>query len=93
MIGFPVQLMQGEIAASVGAIAREDWRPAIRKLNRPVLVVCETAMKSQAADPVKSIAPSTRVELFEDAGHALFVDDADRFNAVMEDFLKHLPGQ
>jgi pimeloyl-ACP methyl ester carboxylesterase len=27
-------------------------------------------------------SPPTRVEIFEGAGHALFVDDADRFNTV-----------
>ena len=29
-----------------------------------------------------------RIELFEDAGHALFVDDSERFNSVVESFLK-----
>jgi pimeloyl-ACP methyl ester carboxylesterase len=44
-----------------------------------------------AADPVISAIPSARVELFEDAGHPLFVDDADRFDAVLDDFIQHLP--
>ncbi len=79
------------IAASVGSISRADWRPAIAKLDRPVLVMCETALKSMAADLVASTVPGTRVELFDDAGHALFVDDAARFNAVLDDFLQHLP--
>jgi len=78
------------ITASVSAIAREDWRPAIRKLDRPVLIACESAMKKLAADPFTSLIPTARVELFEDAGHALFVDDADRFNSAMDDFLQHL---
>ncbi|HVS87731.1 MAG TPA: alpha/beta hydrolase [Candidatus Acidoferrum sp.] len=81
------------VAASVSSISRADWRPAIAKLDRPVLVVCQTAMKSVAADLIASLVPSTRVELFDDAGHALFVDDATRFNAVLEDFLQHLANQ
>lgn len=81
------------VAASVSSISRADWRPAIAKLDRPVLVVCQTAMKSFAADLIASLVPSTRVELFDDAGHALFVDDATRFNAVLEDFLQHLANQ
>lgn len=81
------------VAASVGSISRADWRPAIAKLDRPVLVVCQTAMKTAAADLIVSLVPSTRVELFDDAGHALFVDDAARFNSVVEDFLQHLPAQ
>ncbi len=81
------------IAASVGTVGRADWRPAIAKLDRPVLIACETPLKSMAADLIKSMLPSTRVELFDDAGHALFVDDADRFNALLEDFLQHLPAR
>jgi non-heme chloroperoxidase len=81
------------VAASVGSISRADWRPAIAKLDRPVLVVCQTAMKTAAADLIVSLVPSTRIELFDDAGHALFVDDATRFNSVLEDFLQHLPSQ
>lgn len=81
------------ITASVSSISRADWRPDIVKLDRPVLITCQTGLKSVAADLVKSMVPSTRVELFDDAGHALFVDDADRFNAVLEDFVQHLPQQ
>ena len=81
------------VAISVSTITRADWRPAIAKLDRPVLIACETAMKRPAADLIKSMVPSTRVELFDSAGHALFVDDSSRFNAVLDDFLNHLPPQ
>ena len=79
------------ISASVSSISRVDWRPAIAKLHRPVLILCQAALKSMAADLVVSIVPSTRVETFDDAGHALFVDDATRFNSILEDFVRHLP--
>lgn len=79
------------IASSVNSVARADWTSAIRKLDRPVLITCETALKPMAADPVKALVPSTRVELFDAAGHALFVDDAEKFDNVVEDFLAHPP--
>ena len=79
------------VAASVSSVSRADWRPAIAKLDRPVLITCQAAMRSAAGDLIKSMVPSARLELFEYAGHALFVDDADRFNTVLEDFLHHLP--
>lgn len=81
------------VAASVSSISRADWRPALAKLDRAVMIVCQTAMKSFVADTIVSARPSTRVEVFEDAGHALFVDDAARFNIVLDDFLQHLPAQ
>jgi pimeloyl-ACP methyl ester carboxylesterase len=31
--------------------------------------------------------PGARMEIFEGDGHALFVDDSDRFNGVLEDFI------
>ncbi len=79
------------VAMSVTSIARDDWRPAIAKIDRPVLVACEPGMKAMAADPITSKIPTARVEVFPDAGHALFVDDADRFNALLDDFIQHAP--
>ncbi len=81
------------IAASVSAVARPDWRPAIAKIDRPVLITCQEGTKPMAADLIKSMIPSARVETFPTAGHALFVDDADHFNSVLEDFIQHPPGQ
>jgi len=79
------------IASSVSAISRADWTPAIRKIDRPLMVACQLGMKEMAADLVQKLVPSVRTEFFEDAGHALFVDDADRFNRVLDDFVAHLP--
>ena len=55
------------------------------------ILMCEAQLKSMAADPIVSAIPTARVELFEDAGHALFVDDAERFNALLGEFILHLP--
>jgi len=79
------------VAASVRYIRRADWRPALAKVNRPVLVMCQAQLKGMAGDPIVAAIPTARVELFEDAGHALFVDDAGRFNALLGDFILHLP--
>ena len=79
------------VAASVSSISRADWRPALAKVDRPVLVMCQAKLKGMAADPIVSAIPAARAELFEDAGHALFVDDAERFNALLGEFILHLP--
>ena len=44
-------------------------------------------LKAQA-EALKARVPAARVEIFGDCGHALFVDDAARFNAVLQDFLR-----
>jgi non-heme chloroperoxidase len=79
------------IAASLSSVSRADWRPAMAKLDRPVLVMCETSIQAMTADPIKKNVPTAQVEAFADAGHALFVDDAERFNTVLEEFVKKLP--
>jgi len=39
---------------------------------------------------LKAAVPSARIEYVEGAGHALFVDQADRFNALLENFIGSL---
>jgi pimeloyl-ACP methyl ester carboxylesterase len=40
------------------------------------------------AELIRSSVPGSQAEVFEDAGHCLFVDDAGRFNTVLENFLE-----
>jgi microsomal epoxide hydrolase len=60
------------------------------KMNKPVLFIYEPGLQ-QTADFVKAkFGDKVRLEKFEDAGHALFVDDADRFNHLIDDFVQGL---
>jgi non-heme chloroperoxidase len=66
---------------------QNDLRPALPKIKIPVLAVMTETNRSQA-ELVSSMVPGSQAEVFEDAGHCLFVDDADRFNTVLEGFLQ-----
>jgi microsomal epoxide hydrolase len=66
-----------------------DWRPVLGKLDRPLLYVVTPQLRSQA-EMVQRRLPSARVVIFEQAGHALFVDEPERFNRVLEEFLRQL---
>jgi non-heme chloroperoxidase len=67
-----------------------DNRPALAKIDKPTLIACANkGLLPQFQEMQKSI-PGARLEFFDDAGHALFVDDADRFNTVLNEFLKSL---
>ena len=66
---------------------KNDLRPVLPKLNIPVLAVM-TENNRAAAELIRSSVPGAQAEVFEDAGHCLFVDDADRFNTVLDNFLK-----
>jgi non-heme chloroperoxidase len=69
-----------------------DERPVLPKLKLPVLAVMTTNNRT-AAELIASTVPGGQAEVFEDAGHCLFVDDADRFNTLLEAFLKKAPPQ
>ena len=69
-----------------------DWRPVLDDLDRPVLFVASAQPWAVAeAEMVRERWPEIRVEVFEDTGHALFVDKPERFNRVLEEFLAALP--
>jgi TonB family protein len=58
----------------------------VKKIDVPVLFVYQPQLQS-SAERLKKAMPSVRLELFEEAGHALFVDEAERFNRVVGEFL------
>jgi non-heme chloroperoxidase len=67
-----------------------DNRPALAKINKPTAIVgANKALMPQFQEMQKSI-PGAKFELFDDAGHALFVDDADKFNTLLDEFLTSL---
>ncbi|MFZ9484359.1 MAG: alpha/beta fold hydrolase [Alphaproteobacteria bacterium] len=64
---------------------REYWRDALYATRRPVLYAIRPRFAAQG-EAVRARHADASVEVFEDAGHALFVDRAERFNALLESF-------
>lgn len=75
------------VALLASFLAQDDWRPTLKGLDKPVLYVAQGSLKSDA-EILKAIIPSARVEIFEDSGHALFVEESSRFNSVVDLFLR-----
>lgn len=69
-------------------VPRERWRDAVHGTDRPVLYVIRPRWVAQG-QALTAARPNARVALFEHAGHALFVDEPDRFNTLLADFLDH----
>lgn len=79
--------LEGSLSIFPGSrIPRERWREAARSFAHPLLYVVTPQYAGQAAS-LKQNRPATEVEIFEKAGHALFVDEPDRFSAVLDSFL------
>jgi microsomal epoxide hydrolase len=68
-------------------VPRTYWREAVYSTQKPVLYVVRPWLAGQAENLARH-HPDAQSEIFADAGHALFVDDAQRFNALMDDFLR-----
>ena len=72
-------------------IAVKDFSPGLARMNRPVLFTYQPETQ-QTADFLKSkLGDKLRLERFEGDGHALFVDDPEKFNRVLVEFLQSLP--
>lgn len=76
------------IAAALLAypVPRSYWRTAIYATDRPILYVVRPRLAGQAANLAAHHADVQSV-VFADAGHALFIDDAARFDALMQGFI------
>ena len=66
-------------------LKRERLRAAARALRCPLLLAITPQYREQARLH-RAARPATEVELFEDAGHALFADAPARFDALIDGF-------
>ena len=66
---------------------RSYWRDAVYSTRKPVLYAVRPVWLAQAENLQRN-RPNTEIALFRDAGHALFVDDAGRFNTLLGSFIR-----
>ena len=68
-------------------VPRSYWKEAVYATKVPVLYVIRPRWVAQGQNLVRN-RPDTEMDVFNDAGHALFVDEPVRFNSVTERFLQ-----
>jgi non-heme chloroperoxidase len=71
-------------------IAVRDFSPGLARVNRPVLFTYQPESQPSADYLQSKLGDKLRLERFDGDGHALFVDDPDKFNHVLQDFLQSL---
>ena len=78
-----------EVGVSLLAIpyARSFWRASVYQTRKPLLYVVTASLDGQA-QTLHRKRTGTSIEVFADAGHALFVDEHERFNNVLQVFLQ-----
>jgi microsomal epoxide hydrolase len=69
---------------------RTHWKRIVHGFKKPLLYVVTPQFEKQALN-LKKNRPGTQIEVFKTAGHALFVDEPQRFNALILKFARSLP--
>jgi microsomal epoxide hydrolase len=78
------------ITLMYNVLSKGDFTPALARLDKPVIYICEERLASQGK-LLQASLPRARVEVMKNAAHALFVDDAALFNQKVTEFMDSLP--
>lgn len=79
--------LDGAVALLSYPYPREFWKNVLYATDLPLLYVVTERFRGQGEN-LKKHRPEAWVEVFPRAGHALFVDEPERFNQLLEDFLR-----
>lgn len=71
----------------------QDFRPLLSKINVPSIVITVESPRIDYMQEIQAMIPDSRLEIIDSAGHALFVDQPDKFNHILESFVKRLKPQ
>lgn len=79
--------LEASLSLFPSQIPREHWKSIVHQF-RPALLYVVTPQFAAQAQILKATRPGTRIEVLKQAGHALFVDEPVRFNALLEAFIQ-----
>jgi len=70
-----------------------DLRPRLSAIAAPTLILHgrHDPVPVAASETLSRLMPDARLVVFEDSGHALYVEETDRFVAVLDSFLPRAP--
>jgi microsomal epoxide hydrolase len=81
--------LEDSIALLSYPFPREHWKEIAHAYAKPLLYAVTPQFSAQAEN-LKKNRPATQIEHFRRAGHALFVDEPERFNKLILDFARGL---
>jgi microsomal epoxide hydrolase len=67
-----------------------DYRSVLPKIDKPSIVCAAKTPYMGTIVEMQNQIQGSQLEVFDGDGHALFVDDADKFNSLLEEFLLDL---
>ena len=81
--------LEASLALLTYPLPREHWRELVHSFDRPLAYLITPRYREQAQH-LRQARPQVMVEIFEHAGHALFVDEAQRFNRLLAGWIERL---
>ena len=70
-----------------------DYETVLQALDKPLMYVRRGDVgpaRLQYVETIRAEVPTARIEVFENSGHALFLDEPEKFNATLEDFIRSI---
>lgn len=70
-----------------------DYREVLRSVDVPALVCAGAGEKWRSVASVEysaELIPASRFELFEESGHCITIEEPERFNRILSDFVDSL---
>lgn len=83
--------LEDSLSLFPSALPRTHWRDITRGFPKPLLYIVSTQFAAQAKN-LQENRPATDIAVFSDAGHALFADEPDKFNALLARFVRETGG-
>jgi microsomal epoxide hydrolase len=81
--------VESSIALLSYPFPRTHWKAIAHAFKKPLLYIVTPQFEDQAQNLQKN-RPGTQVAVFKNAGHALFVDEPERFNEMIMGFAQTL---
>jgi non-heme chloroperoxidase len=78
--------LEASLSIFPGGVPRRHWRDIAWAFPKPLLYAVSAQFAAQAQS-LQQNRPGTQIEIFEDAGHALFADEPTRFNDLLTRFV------
>ena len=68
----------------------QDFRALLPSIEIPTLIATIEGPRLDYMQKMNSLLPNSRLEIFQSAGHAIFVDQPEKFNHLLEEFIRGL---
>lgn len=82
------------VAMMIADLFGEDRTAAMDEIRRPTLIIAaDSSPELERQRAMAERIAGARFEVLTDAGHAVFLDQPERFNALLAEFLASLPAE